>query len=71
MGRLARETPGRDVERWRADFGNQGAEALTREAERMANRLDVGGTPSFYLIRDGGAPEPIEIDQLGETLGGG
>jgi protein-disulfide isomerase len=68
LQRLARETPGLDTEQLSDDFGNQEAEALSREAERMANRLDVGGTPSFYLVRDGGEPEPIEIDQLDEAL---
>ena len=71
LERLARQTPGLDVERLTADFGSQEAEALTREAERMARRLQVDGTPSFYLVRDGGQPEPIEIDALGEALGGG
>jgi hypothetical protein len=43
----------------------------SRKAERLARRLEVQGTPSFYLVRDGGEPEPIEIDQLGGALGGG
>jgi protein-disulfide isomerase len=68
LQRLARQTPGLDVDQLSQDFGNPRAEALTREAERMARRLEVGGTPSFYLVRDGGEPEPIEIDQLGEAL---
>jgi protein-disulfide isomerase len=68
---LARETRGLDVERLSADLGSQEAEALTRQAERLAQRLRVDGTPSFYLVQDGGEPEPIEIDALGEALGGG
>jgi protein-disulfide isomerase len=68
LQRLARQTPGLDVEQLTQDFGNPRAEALTREAERMAKRLDVPGTPAFYLVRDGGQPEPIEIDQLDEAL---
>lgn len=71
LERLARQTPGLDVERLSAGFGSQEAEALTRQAERMATRLGVEGTPSFYLAQDGGQPEPIEIDALGEALGGG
>ncbi len=59
------------MEQLTADFGSQQAEELTREAERMARRLRVEGTPAFYLARDGGEPEPIEIDALGEALGGG
>jgi protein-disulfide isomerase len=71
LQRLARRTPGLDVERVSEDLGTQEAEALSRQAERLARRLRVQGTPSFYLVRDGGEPEPIEIDQLGEALGGG
>ena len=71
LQRLARQTPGLDVEQVSEDLGTQEAEALSRQAERLARRLEVQGTPSFYLVRDGGEPEPIEIDQLGEALGGG
>ena len=71
LQRLARQTPGLDVEQVSEDLGTQEAEALSRQAERLARRLGVQGTPSFYLVRDGGEPEPIEIDQLGEALGGG
>ncbi len=56
---------------WRPDFGNPEAEALTRQADRLARRLEVGGTPSFYLVRGGGQPEPVEIDNLDEALAGG
>jgi protein-disulfide isomerase len=71
LTRLARDTPGLDVARLRADVGSPRAEALTRQAERLATRLGVEGTPSFYLVRDGGRPEPVEIEDLGEALGGG
>jgi protein-disulfide isomerase len=71
LERLARQTPGLDVEQLSSDLGSQEAEALTRQAERLARRLGVDGTPSFYLVRDGEEPEPIEIDALGEALGGG
>jgi protein-disulfide isomerase len=71
LERLARRTPGLDVEQLTADFGSPEAERLTREAERMARRLQVEGTPAFFLVRDGGEPEPIEIDALGEALEGG
>jgi protein-disulfide isomerase len=71
LQRLARQTSGLNAERLRADFGSEEAEALTRQAERMGRELDVPGTPAFYLVRGGGEPEPIEIDQLDEALGGG
>jgi predicted DsbA family dithiol-disulfide isomerase len=71
LERIARRTPGLDVEKLTADLGSPQAEALTRQAERLAQQLEVSGTPSFYLVRDGGQPEPIEIDALGEALEGG
>jgi protein-disulfide isomerase len=71
LERLARQTPGLDADQLADDFANAKAGALTRQAERLANRLEVDGTPSFYLVRDGGQPEPIEIDGLDEALGGG
>ena len=70
LQRLARQTPGLDVDQLADDFANAEAEALTRQAERLGRRLQVDGTPSFYLVRDGGGPEQIEIDQLDEALGG-
>jgi protein-disulfide isomerase len=71
LERLARQTPGLDVDELAADFGSPRTEALTRQAERLGRQLAVSGTPSFYLVRDGGQPEPIEIDALGEALEGG
>jgi protein-disulfide isomerase len=71
LGRLARETPGLDVEQLMSDLGNQELDALNRQADRLAERLQVSGTPAFYLVRDGGQPEPIEIDELDAALGGG
>ena len=71
LQRLARQTPGLDVDRLSEDFGNEEAEALTRQAERMARRLQVDGTPSFYLVQEGEPPEPVEIDALDEALAGG
>jgi protein-disulfide isomerase len=71
LQRLARETPGLDVDQLAEDFASPGAEALTRQAERLGRQLGVSGTPSFYLARDGGQPQPIEIDALGEALEGG
>jgi protein-disulfide isomerase len=71
LERLARQTPGLDADQFAEDFGNPEAEALSRQAERLGRRLQVEGTPSFYLARDGGEPEPIEIEGLEEALGGG
>jgi protein-disulfide isomerase len=69
--RIARQTPGLDMDQLAEDYASQPAEALSRQAERLAGRLGVEGTPDFHLVRDGGQPEAIEIDALGEALGGG
>jgi protein-disulfide isomerase len=71
LEQLARQTPGLDTDRLAEDFSNPKAEALTRQAERLGRQLQVEGTPSFYLVRSGGPPEPVEIDNLEEALGGG
>jgi protein-disulfide isomerase len=68
---LARQTPGLDIDQLAEDYASREAEALTRQAERLARQLGVDGTPAFYLVRGGGEPEQIEIDALGEALGGG
>ena len=70
LTRLARETR-LDIEALRADLATPRAEAFSREAERLGRQLQVEGTPSFYLVRDGGQPEPIEIENLGDALEGG
>jgi protein-disulfide isomerase len=71
LEQLARQTPGLDADQLAGDFGNPEAAALTRQAERLGRQLQVDGTPSFYLARDGGPPQPVEIDALDEALGGG
>jgi protein-disulfide isomerase len=80
LERLARRTPGLDTERLSADFGNAEVTALARAATRLGDRLGVEGTPTFYVVKDGGAPEPLDVDSLDpgrfiplldETLGGG
>jgi protein-disulfide isomerase len=71
LQRLARQTPGLDVDQLAEDYAGPEAEALTRQAERLARRLAVDGTPSFYLVRGDGEPQQIEIEALGEALGGG
>jgi protein-disulfide isomerase len=71
LEQLARQTPGLDTDQLAEDFADPKAETLTRQAERLGRQLQVDGTPSFYLVRDGGQPEPVEIDDLEQALGGG
>jgi protein-disulfide isomerase len=71
LQQLAQQTPGLDVDQLAQDYATPRAEALSRQAERLEQQLGVTGTPAFYLRRGGGEPEQIEIDALGEALGGG
>jgi protein-disulfide isomerase len=71
LERLARQTPGLDMAQLEEDIGSPEARGLTREAERLGEELQVPGTPAFYLVRDGEAPQPVEIDQLDDALEGG
>jgi protein-disulfide isomerase len=64
MRRLARATPGLDVNRVSADLDSPAARRLMQQADRQSNRLGVEGTPSFYLRRAGGRPEPLEVTSL-------
>jgi protein-disulfide isomerase len=70
LQRLARQTAGLDEDQFSEDFGSREAEALSDDAGGLARRLQVGGTPAFYLVRDGGRPEPVEIENLDEALAG-
>jgi protein-disulfide isomerase len=70
LERIARRTPGLDMERLASDLGSPEVRALSREADTLGEELQVPGTPAFFLVRDGGEPEPIEIDDLGDALEG-
>ena len=77
---LARETPGLNVDRLSEDLDSPAARRLIRQAERQARDLGVEGTPSFFVVRGGEAPRPLELSSLDadsfttaldEALGGG
>jgi protein-disulfide isomerase len=64
LRRLARATPGLDVDRVSRDLDSPPARPLIEQADRMSNRLGVEGTPSFFLRRGGGRPQPLEVSSL-------
>jgi protein-disulfide isomerase len=68
---LAGRTRGLDTAQLSEDLRSPQVRELDGEAERLAEELGVEGTPSFYLSRDGGQPEPIDVADLGDALGGG
>jgi protein-disulfide isomerase len=61
---LARDTPGLDVARASKDLDSPAANRLVRQADRQAKALGVTGTPSFFLVRRGAMPEPLEVSAL-------
>jgi protein-disulfide isomerase len=64
LQQLARATPGLDVARLESALDSAPARALIRQAERQANRLGVSGTPSFFVKRGNGSPQPLELSSL-------
>jgi protein-disulfide isomerase len=64
LQRLARETPGLDVDQLDSDLGSPPAQAIIRQAEREGNRLSVSGTPSFFVQKGKGQPQPLELSAL-------
>jgi protein-disulfide isomerase len=64
LERLARETPGLDVDQLQSDLGSPPAQTLIRRAEREANRLGVSGTPTFFVQQGNGTPQLLELSAL-------
>ncbi len=61
---LARDTPGLDVAQGSKDLDSPAATRLLRQADRQAKALGVTGTPSFFIVRRGAMPEPLEVSSL-------
>jgi protein-disulfide isomerase len=64
LRRLARATPGLDVDQVAEDLHSPAAERLIKQADRLSNRYGVEGTPSFFIRRGGGQPEPLRVSSL-------
>jgi protein-disulfide isomerase len=64
LRRLARETPGLDVAQASKELDSPAATRLLRKADRQAKALGVTGTPSFFIVRRGAMPEPLEVSSL-------
>jgi protein-disulfide isomerase len=64
LERLARETPGLDVNQLESDLDTPPAQRLIRQAERQANELGVSGTPTFFIQKRNGAPEQLQLSSL-------
>jgi protein-disulfide isomerase len=64
LERLARETPGLDVDQLELDLDSPSAERLIRAAERQATRLGVSATPTFFLQKGSGAPQQLQLSAL-------
>ena len=64
LERLARATPGLEVDRLESDLDSPPARRLIRAAERQATRLGVSGTPTFFVQKGNGAPQQLELSAL-------
>ena len=64
LERLARETPGLDVNQLESDLSKPPAQRLIRQAERQANQLGVSGTPTFFIQKGNGAPQQLQLSSL-------
>lgn len=64
LERLARETPGLDVNQLDSDLDSPPAQKLIRQAERQANQLGVSGTPTFFIQTGNGAPQQLQLSSL-------
>jgi protein-disulfide isomerase len=64
LERVARETPGLDVNQLESDLDSPPAQKLIREAERQANQLGVSGTPTFFIQKGNGAPQQLQLNSL-------
>lgn len=64
LQRLARATPGLDLDQVDQDLDSPPAQRLIRQADRQANQLGVEGTPSFFLRNGSGPPQPLELSSL-------
>jgi protein-disulfide isomerase len=64
LRRLARATPGLDVERATAESGSTAVEDRLEDAEAAAANAGIDATPSFLVGRTGGSLEPLEPSAL-------
>jgi protein-disulfide isomerase len=64
LRRLARATPGLDLDRVSRDLDSPPAQRLIEQADRLSTRFGVEGTPSFFLRRGDGRPQPLEVSSL-------
>jgi protein-disulfide isomerase len=67
LRRIAKATPGLDVNRAFAERDSSSVDAQLAEAARMADRLGVTSTPSFFLVRPGRPTTRIRPTALTST----
>jgi protein-disulfide isomerase len=64
LRRLARETPGLDVQQAFADRDSPAARRLLRQSQAQATALGVDSTPTFLLRRGAAPPQPLQLPAL-------
>lgn len=61
---LAEATPGLDVEQALADQNSPKVDRLLEQADSEAQRLGVDSTPSFFTVKRGANPQPLQVSAL-------
>jgi len=61
---IATDIPGLDQAKFGADQSNPQAERMLNEATRNADKAKVSGTPAFMVSVRGGAPVPLQVNDL-------
>jgi len=61
---IAKDVPGLDQARFDADQGKPEAARMLQEATRNADTAKVSGTPAFMVSVRGGAPVPLQVNDL-------
>jgi protein-disulfide isomerase len=62
--RVAAAVPGLDVDRLMRDMQRPAVAAELRRNQARAQLLGVSGTPTFFVARGDGAPEPLPVQSL-------
>jgi protein-disulfide isomerase len=64
LRQIARGTPGLDVQKAFAQRDGAAASRVVRQGAEDVNRLGVDSTPTFFVVRGGGKPQPLQLSAL-------
>jgi protein-disulfide isomerase len=64
LRKVGSEVPGLDVAKLMSDMNSSSIATKLQQIGALADKLKVNGTPSFFISRNGGAPQPLQVSQL-------